>query len=121
MFDKTLLFNKAYGCLASVAIGDAMGMPVEMLRPDEIKRIYGFIRDFVCAPSYHPSFILKAGQVTDDTEETLLLADILIRYKGEITTETVAEEFAKWARNRNIFDAHLANSSATVSVVISPL
>lgn len=110
-FDRHTIFRKAYGCLAGVAIGDAMGMPVEMLSPDEIKQIYGFIEDFVRAPSYHPSSILKAGHITDDTEETLLLADILIRYDGEITTEIVADEFVKWAKSRNIFDVHYIGPS----------
>ena len=38
------LKDRIYGCLAGLALGDALGMPTEMLTPEEIKAeflIYG--------------------------------------------------------------------------------
>jgi len=37
------LYNKVYGCLAGVAVGDAMGMPGSGYLPHEIKERFGYI------------------------------------------------------------------------------
>jgi ADP-ribosyl-[dinitrogen reductase] hydrolase len=35
------------GCLVSVAVGDALGMPVEGMSKEDIKRSYGVLREMV--------------------------------------------------------------------------
>ncbi|NMC78358.1 MAG: hypothetical protein GYA59_03265, partial [Chloroflexi bacterium] len=35
---RAFLEDRAYGCLAGLALGDALGMPTEMLTPEAIKR-----------------------------------------------------------------------------------
>lgn len=73
------LGERIYGCLLGVAIGDAMGMPSSFLPPQEIQRVYGAIRDFkdpLPDHIYHAGY--EAGQVTDDTEQTMLIAETLL-------------------------------------------
>ncbi len=66
-----------------MAIGDALGMPSQTLTRADIVRHYGRITDFVAPMNDHPvSHGLAAAQVTDDTEQTLLLAARLIKGQG---------------------------------------
>jgi len=72
-------FNRALGALLGGALGDAMGMPTQLLSPAEINRNYGFVDGFVAPSADHPvSQGLSAGQITDDTEQTLLLSSVLL-------------------------------------------
>jgi len=71
--------DRALGALLGGALGDAMGMPTQLLSPAEIRRQYGFVEDFVAPTPDHPvSRGLSAGAITDDTEQTLLLASVLL-------------------------------------------
>ena len=72
------LLDRATGMLAGVAIGDALGMPSEFLTPAHIQDWYGHIGAFVPPHPTHPHHRLPAGSVTDDTDHTLLLADLLL-------------------------------------------
>ncbi len=58
--------------MAGLAIGDALGMPVEGVSFEEIREKYREIRDFM--PSGDG---LEAGEWTDDTEQALILAESL--------------------------------------------
>jgi ADP-ribosylglycohydrolase len=72
-------FDRALGALLGGALGDAMGMPTQLLSPVEIKHHYGFVEDFVAPVPDHPvSQGLLAGTITDDTEQTLLLSSVLL-------------------------------------------
>ncbi len=73
------LQDRATAALAGVALGDAMGMPTQTLTRKAIRDAYGRITDFTAPVPGHPvSHGLQAGMVTDDTEQTLLLADLLL-------------------------------------------
>ncbi len=56
------------------AIGDALGMPAEGLKREEIQRLFGRIEDFLDSPLGD----LKAGEWTDDTEQMLILAESIL-------------------------------------------
>lgn len=75
--------DRAYGCMAGAAIGDAMGMPASFLTRKMIKAAYGYIHDFLepeqSVQIYHKD--LHAGEVTDDTQESLIVADVLIKHR----------------------------------------
>jgi ADP-ribosylglycohydrolase len=67
--------DRALGALAGVALGDALGMPAQTLPRARIAALYGRIAGFVDPAPDHPVAAgLRAAQVTDDTEQTLLLA-----------------------------------------------
>ena len=94
------LFEHAYGCLAGVAVGDAMGMPSSLMTPDEILSQIGRIEWFLPAPKGH--YIhdgLPAGSTTDDTAQTLAVAEAIISDKGNVVPESVAREILAWAES----------------------
>jgi len=99
---EQFLFEKIFGSLAGVVIGDAFGFPTEGLTPEEIKRYYGFVDDFVVPIPEHPNANLPRGHITDDTEETLLLAEAIISAKGKISLSLFARSLLEWARKEDL-------------------
>ena len=90
------LLDRFRGCLLGVAAGDALGMPIEGYTALEIQSKFGKIRDMMPAPEGHFHTGLRAGQFTDDTEETLILAESLIESSG-FSAERFSEKLASWA------------------------
>ena len=70
-----LLISKYQGCLLGLAIGDALGAPVEFLRLQEIKKRYG--KDGITDFNEWRGF--KPGSYTDDTQMSLATAIGCIR------------------------------------------
>ena len=72
--------SRARGALYGLAIGDALGMPTQMLSRREIVERWGeFLSGFEPAPPGHPIAAgLPAGAVTDDTEQAVLLGRLLV-------------------------------------------
>lgn len=76
-----------------------MGMPTQTLPRNEIARLYGPIRGFRDAVAQQPvSAGLKAGNITDDTEQSLLLARHLIERGGAIDQKIWASKLLSWER-----------------------
>ena len=76
-------FSRAYGALAGLALGDALGMPTQAMSPEQILAVYGRITGLVdgdASQPYAPG--MPAGSVTDDTEQALLVASLLVRGRG---------------------------------------
>lgn len=90
------LLSRIYGCLAGLAVGDSLGAPTEFLTPRQIKNEYGWVNDFNRAPSWHPHRILRAGEITDDTGQTLAVAHAYSG-DGELIAEDVAHHLLLWA------------------------
>ena len=102
-----------YGCLYGVAIGDAMGMPTTFYTPDEIKRRFGFVEKFLDAPRGHPIHDgYVAGQVTDDTELTVVIANTIIENK-EVNPQSIAKGILNWAIERNAFESQMLGPSTS--------
>ncbi|MDG4879784.1 ADP-ribosylglycohydrolase family protein [Mesorhizobium sp. WSM4884] len=71
--------DRAMGALIGGALGDALGMPTQLLSPARIAELYGHVEDFVAPSADHPvSKGLPAGAITDDTEQAMLLGRILV-------------------------------------------
>ena len=90
-------FSRAYGALAGLALGDALGMPTQEMSPEQIRAVYGRITGLVdgdASQPYAPG--MPAGSVTDDTEQALLIASLLIRGRGSSSGHVAlnAVEFA---------------------------
>ena len=75
--------SHAHGALAGLALGDALGMPTQEMSPAQIRAVYGRITGLVdgdASQPYAPG--MPAGSVTDDTEQALLVASLLLRGQG---------------------------------------
>jgi len=90
--------DRAAGALYGLAVGDALGMPTESLPRREIVARYGpLLEGFEPgAPDQPLAPGLPAGTVTDDTEQALLLAHLIIGGKGEIDEEDFARQLLAW-------------------------
>ena len=89
--------SRAHGALAGLALGDALGMPTQAMSPEQIRAVYGRITGLVDADASQPYAPgMPAGSVTDDTEQALLVASLLVRGRGSSSGRVAlnAVEFA---------------------------
>jgi len=75
------LLDRARGSLAGLAVGDALGRPVEGMSAQEIREKFGSVSDFVN--------MTPGG--SDDTEYALLTASAILKYGKDITAEQFAD------------------------------
>jgi ADP-ribosylglycohydrolase len=87
--------------LYGLAIGDALGMPTQLLTRAEVTARWGpRLAGFEAAPPGHPiADGMPAGSVTDDTEHAVLLARLLISGHGEIDPREWASALVDWERD----------------------
>ena len=89
--------SRAHGALAGLALGDALGMPTQAMSPEQIRAVYGRITGLVDADASQPYAPgMPAGSVTDDTEQALLVASLLVRGRGSSSGRVAVDvgEFA---------------------------
>jgi ADP-ribosyl-[dinitrogen reductase] hydrolase len=91
------LLDRFRGCMLGLAVGDALGMPVEGLTRDEIGERLGEVREMVAPDQDHFHCGLGPGQYTDDTEQTLLLAETIIE-AGFFDIERFTAKLMDWGR-----------------------
>ena len=91
--------DRARGALYGLAIGDALGMPTQMLSRQQITQRWGpLLTGFEPAPPGHPIAAgLPAGSVTDDTEQAVLLGRLLL--SGPIDPRELATALVDWERD----------------------
>ncbi len=83
--------NHFTGCLLGVAIGDALGAPVEFLNAEEIKQRHGRVTEYLGGGWLN----LKPGEYTDDTALMLCIARSIVDRKG-FDAEDISKRFLKW-------------------------
>jgi ADP-ribosylglycohydrolase len=114
--------DRALGALYGLAIGDALGMPTQQLSRVEVERRYGSIDGFVGAAPDHPlAGGLPAGSITDDTEQALLLARLIVEGRGHVDAATFARELVRWEddmRARGSLDLLGPSTKRAVQAVI---
>jgi ADP-ribosylglycohydrolase len=90
--------SRAAGALYGLAIGDALGMPTQSLPRSAIVARYGpLLRTFEPAPPGHPLAAgLPAGSVTDDTQQAVLLARLVIACGGQVDAAELARHLIGW-------------------------
>ena len=96
--ERNELLERIKGCLIGCAYGDAMGMPSEMMKPELIKELFpdGISK---LEPSTSRDFIgrrFKAGEVTDDTVNTILLCESIIQNQGDFDVYIYIDALLKW-------------------------
>ena len=92
---------RARGTLYGLAIGDALGMPTQMLSRAAIVDRWGpLLTGFEPAPpGHHIAGGMLAGTVTDDTEQAVLLARLLVKDHGTIDPHELAAALTEWERD----------------------
>jgi ADP-ribosylglycohydrolase len=90
--------SRALGALYGLALGDALGMPSQSLPRAEIVARYGaVVGGFRPGPDGHPLAAgLPAGSVTDDTEQAVLLARLVVAGRGEVDAAALAHDLLAW-------------------------
>lgn len=83
--------DRIRGALYGVAIGDAMGGPLEFLDANEIKMRYGQVREMIGGGWLS----LKPGEVTDDTQMTLCVAEGILENPSD-PVQTIGRRFIEW-------------------------
>ncbi len=93
--------SRARGALYGLAVGDALGMPTQMLSRAEIRDRWGpLLPGFEPAPPGHPIAAgLPAGAITDDTEQAVLLARLLVSGHGTVDPHELATALVNWERD----------------------
>jgi ADP-ribosylglycohydrolase len=89
--------DRALGALTGLAVGDALGMPTQGMRRADILADYDPITGLMAAgPRQVIAAGMPAGAVTDDTEQALLLARLLIAGDGRIDPLAFAAALVSW-------------------------
>jgi len=100
MADAAETMDRAMGALIGGALGDALGMPTQLLSPARIAEFYGRVEDFVAPVDDHPvSKGLPAGAITDDTEQALLLGRILVESGDRFDHARWVNALLDWERD----------------------
>jgi ADP-ribosylglycohydrolase len=90
--------ERARGALYGLAIGDALGMPTQLMSREEVAACFGVLDGFREPRDDHLIAAgLPAGSITDDTEQALLVADALLADGGHIDSEDLARRLLDWA------------------------
>ncbi|MHA6623274.1 ADP-ribosylglycohydrolase family protein [Pseudonocardia sp. DLS-67] len=89
--------DRAIGALAGLALGDALGMPTQSMSREWIAARYGRVTTLLdAAPDQPIAPGMRAGSITDDTEQALLLARLLIDGAGHVEATAFAEALERW-------------------------
>lgn len=80
--DRNRLKDKAQGCMAAIAVGDAMG---DIGRDDEYRRRYGIVTD-----------MYPGAASTDDTEFAVLTARTVLDSRADLTHASVEEAWRRY-------------------------
>ncbi|MGX8711555.1 MAG: ADP-ribosylglycohydrolase family protein [bacterium] len=101
---NTALYSRIRGVLIGGACGDAMGMPTEFWTQEHIlsrfpQGIDGFL------PSQPDDFFgrsMSAGEITDDTINTVMIADMIAENHGSINTESYLKRLIAWKNESEV-------------------
>lgn len=92
------LLSRIKGVLIGGAYGDAMGMPTEFWTHDHIKlRFPNGVEQLL--PSQPDDFFgrtMSAGKITDDTINTIMIANMIIDSHGIINTGSYINQLIRW-------------------------
>ncbi|VVP96084.1 ADP-ribosyl-[dinitrogen reductase] glycohydrolase [Pseudomonas fluorescens] len=89
--------NRALGAFYGLALGDALGMPTQSLSRAEIKTRFGEIRNLQDAGPDQPiAANMPKGSITDDTEQAILVGQLLIDGAGRIEASLLAQRLIEW-------------------------
>lgn len=93
------LLDRALGAFYGLALGDALGMPTQVMSREDVVRVYGTLTGFEPARDDNPvSAGMPAGAVTDDTDQAVIVARLLVEGGGHVDPLRFAAELLSWER-----------------------
>ncbi len=112
------LLKRIKGCLVGCAYGDAMGMPTETMTPEKIRIIFpeGVHQ---LEPSTEYDFIgrkFPAGEVTDDTINTILVCESIIQNNGDFDTQKYIAMLLDWVKNNGDKNPYIMGPSTLKAI-----
>ncbi|MFJ2649437.1 ADP-ribosylglycohydrolase family protein [Streptomyces sp. NPDC087420] len=113
--------DRALGAYYGLALGDALGMPTQMMSREEVVRVYGTVSGFEAARPDNPvSAGMPAGSVTDDTDQAVLVGRLIDQGQGRIDPLRFAQELLAWEaemRAKGSFDLLGPSTKAALDAV----
>ncbi len=97
--------ERARGCLLGLAVGDALGAPLEGLSAQQIRAHYGVVSHYVdgaTAWKRKPYRWRMPGLYTDDTQQALALAEVVLE-TGRVDPERLASVYLALANPRGSY------------------
>jgi ADP-ribosylglycohydrolase len=89
--------QRARGAFYGLALGDAYGMPTQSLSRERIVEQFGWIGKLENALADQPiAPNLPAGSITDDAEQAVLVAELLVDGNGTIEPKAFAHALMEW-------------------------
>lgn len=88
------LRNRIAGALYGVAIGDALGAPLEFMSSEEISKKHGRVTEMIGGGWLN----VAPGEITDDTQMTLAVAEGIIANPDDSIQE-IGSRFIEWAKS----------------------
>lgn len=112
-----MLKDHILGTLYGMALGDAMGMPSELLSRRLIQQIWGKIKGFEDSPEENPNAIgLVAGEFTDDTAQALVILDSLQENDFVPDKKIIGKNLIKWALKTDAFEKNILGQSSKAAL-----
>lgn len=113
----TQLDARILGSLSAGVVADALGAPTEQRSIAEIRSLFGGrVETFFAPPADSPyAKGRQAAQYTDDSSQMIMLAEALVRGKGEITPRDMADILLTWSEDPQYYP-HFAGPSTRRAV-----
>ncbi|MCA1218162.1 ADP-ribosylglycohydrolase family protein [Streptomyces sp. 8L] len=113
--------DRALGAFYGLALGDALGMPTQVMSRREVVRAYGTLTGFAPAGPDNPvSAGMPAGSVTDDTDQAVIVGELLVEGGGHIDPLRLAHELLDWEKGmkaKGSFDLLGPSTKAALDMV----
>ncbi|MFJ2017759.1 ADP-ribosylglycohydrolase family protein [Streptomyces nodosus] len=91
--------DRALGAYYGLALGDALGMPTQVMSREDVVRVYGTVTSFEPARPDNPvSAGMPAGSVTDDTDQAVIVGRLIDEGRGRIDPLRLAHELLDWEK-----------------------
>lgn len=91
---KDMLKDKIAGALYGVAIGDALGAPLEFMSAEQIEQQHGRVTEMIGGGWLN----VQPGETTDDTAMTLAVAEGIME-NPDNPIPAIGERFIRWAES----------------------
>ncbi|WP_339428334.1 MULTISPECIES: ADP-ribosylglycohydrolase family protein [unclassified Pseudomonas] len=89
--------TRALGAFYGLALGDALGMPTQSLSREQVRARFGAITGLEDSGADQPiAPNMPAGSITDDTEQAILVGELLVEGQGTIEPTVLAQRLIDW-------------------------